>query len=210
MRKAKMSHSEINSYPKWLNATLASDAAGGIGILPGWITALISQAVVVGPAFVVLASQDDNQAVRRAIESPPPPGCVLVVAGQNGSRTATIGGLMALEFKNLGVGGLVTDGLVRDSQEIIQFNFPVWCRGITPVAPNKVNQGVLGSPVAIGGVFIRQGDLVIGDADGVVIWKQEEISQLLLKAEDRLDKDNARLKRLQEKQTAPLFPDGSK
>jgi regulator of RNase E activity RraA len=48
-------------------------------------------------------------------------------------------------------------------------------------------------------VFIREGDLVIGDADGVVIWKQEEIAQLLVKAEERLIKDNARLKRLQEK-----------
>ena len=191
--------SQPNNYPEWLNATLASDAAEGKGILPGWISALIQQSVVVGPAFVVLASQDDNLAVRRAMESAPPPGSVLVVAGQNGSRTATIGGLMALEIKNLGIAGLVTDGLVRDSQEIRQFKFPVWCRGTTPVAPGKVNPGVIGSPVTIGGVFVREGDLVIGDADGVVIWKQEEISQLLLKAEDRLDKDNARLNRLQEK-----------
>ena len=106
---------------------------------------------------------------------------------------------MALELKKSGVAGLVTDGLVRDSQEIIHFNFPVWCRGTTPVAPNKVNQGVIGNPVTIGGVFIREGDLVIGDADGVVIWKQEAISRLLVKAEERLNKDNARLMRLEGK-----------
>ena len=81
--------SQPNNYPEWLNATLASDAAEGKGILPGWISALIQQAVVVGPAFVVLASQDDNLAIRRAMESAPTPGSVLVVAGQNGSRTAT-------------------------------------------------------------------------------------------------------------------------
>src|SRR5215212_4898488 len=104
-------------YPEWLSATLASDATEGRGVLPAWIKALQSGGQVVGPAFVILACEDDNQALRVASANPFPAGCVLVVGGQSTSRTAAIGGLMAMEFQQAGVAGLVTDGLVRDSRE---------------------------------------------------------------------------------------------
>src|SRR6476659_9253868 len=103
-------------YPDWLNATLASDATEGRGVAANWIRALQEGARLVGPAFVVLACEDDNQAVRVAMGGEFPEGCVLVVGGQSTSRTATLGDLMALELQLTGVAGLVTDGLVRDSR----------------------------------------------------------------------------------------------
>src|SRR6476469_4292418 len=128
-------------YPDWLSASLASDATEGRGVLPDWIKTLQSGCRIAGPAFVILACEDDNQAVRAAGAGPFPTGCVLVVGGQSTSRTATIGGLMAMELQQGGVAGLVTDGLVRDSQEIRQLGFPVWCRGTTPTASGKRNPG---------------------------------------------------------------------
>src|SRR5215211_4130758 len=119
-------------YPDWLSSTLASDAAEGRGVLPSWTKALQSGARLAGPAFVVLACEDDNAAVRAALAGPLPAGCVLVVGGHSTSRTAVIGDLLALELQQAGVAGLVTDGLVRDSQEIRRLLFPVWCRGTTP------------------------------------------------------------------------------
>lgn len=187
----------MSEYPEWLAATLASDAAEGRGVLPNNITSLRAEARAIGPARVVLMSQDDNLSVREAMAKPPAPGSVLVVAGGNTSRTATIGGLMALEMQQAGISGLVTDGLVRDARDIRASGFAVWCRGVTPTASQKHGPIVVGGSVSIGGTLIRDGDLVIADEDGVVIWPRERIEELLATAQAKLEQDNARLARLQ-------------
>ena len=186
----------MSVFPEWLSTTLASDAAEGQGVLPNTIATLQGASRVVAPAHVVLMSRDDNLAVREALDHPPAPGTVLVAAGGEASRTATLGGLMAIELQQAGFAGLVTDGLVRDSQEIRASGFAVWCRGVTPIASNKNGPVVIGTPISIGGVVIREGDLVIADDDGVVVWPAERVSDLLRKAEAKLQQDNARLARL--------------
>ena len=192
----------MNEFPAWLTSTLASDATEGRGVLPPWIGSLKPDARAVGPAFVALMSQDDNLSVREAIKASPPPGSVLVVAGGSTSRTATIGGLMALEMQHAGIVALVTDGLVRDAGEIRQMQqFSVWCRGVTPAASHKNGPAVVGGTVSLGGTIIQDSDLIIADEDGVVIWPKEHIDALLVKAEAKWQQDNARLGQLQEGKT---------
>ncbi len=192
----------MKEFPEWLSATFASDASGGQGVLPSWIHALIPDVRAVGPAFVALMGQDDNLGVRAAMTASPPPGSVLVVAGGSTSRTATIGGLLALELQQAGIAALVTDGLVRDAKEIRQAQFGVWCRGVTPIASHKSGPAAVGgtATVSLGGTIIHNGDLVIADEDGVVIWPQEHIEDLLVRARAKLEQDNARLAKLQEGQ----------
>ena len=158
----------MDRYPDWLGATLASDAAEGRGVLPTWIGTLRPGSRVVGPAFVVQAAQDDNLALSEALGSSPPAGCVLVVGGHSTSRAATCGDLVAFEIKNAGIAGVVTDGLVRDSREIRNLGLPVWCRGVTPLAPGKRGPSVVGGSVPVGGTVVRDGDLVIAADDGGV------------------------------------------
>jgi regulator of RNase E activity RraA len=141
--------------------------------------------------------QDDNLVMRQVLDTPPAPGTVLVVAGGSTSRSAIVGGLLTLEMQNAGIAGFVTDGLVRDSQEIRQSGLGVWCRGVTPIASQKKGPARVGGSVSIGGIVIRDGDLVIADDDGVVIWPQEQIIALLTKAEAKFQKDNTRLAQLQ-------------
>jgi 4-hydroxy-4-methyl-2-oxoglutarate aldolase len=189
----------MHEFPDWLASTLASDASEGRGVLPPWIGSLKPDVRAVGPAFVALMSQDDNLSVREAIQTPHSPGSVLVVAGGSTSRTATIGGLMALEMQNAGIVALVTDGLVRDAREIRQMQqFSVWCRGVTPAASYKRGPVVVGGAISIGGILIRDGDLVIADEDGVVVWPNEQIDALLVKADAKRQQDNARLAQLQQ------------
>jgi regulator of RNase E activity RraA len=188
----------MHKFPDWLASTLASDATEGLGVLPSWISSLKPDARVVGPAFVAVMGQDDNLSVREAIQTPHSPGSVMVVAGGSTSRTATIGGLMALEMQNAGIVALVTDGLVRDAREIRQLRqFSVWCRGVTPAASHKQGPVVIGGSVSIGGILIRDGDLVIADDDGVVIWPKEQIDVLLSKAEAKWQQDTLRFEQLQ-------------
>jgi regulator of RNase E activity RraA len=189
----------MNEFPDWLTSALASDANEGQGVLPSWIGSLKPEARAIGPAFIVLMSQDDNLSVREAIQALPPHGSILVVAGGSTSRAATIGGLMALEMQHAGIVALVTDGLVRDAGEIRQLpQFSVWCRGVTPAASDKHGPVVVGGSISIGGVVVRDGDLVIADEDGVVIWPKEHIDALLGKADVKRQQDNARLARLQQ------------
>jgi regulator of RNase E activity RraA len=190
----------MHEFPAWLASTLASDASEGQSVLPPWIGALKPGTRVVGRAFVVLMSQDDNLSVREAVKSPHAPDTVLVAAGGCASRTATIGDLMALEMQNIGIVALITDGLVRDAGEIRQMQqFSVWCRGVTPVASQKKGPAIVGGSVSIGGIVIQDGDLVIADDDGVVIWPNDQVEGLLIKAEAKWQQDNARLALLQQK-----------
>src|SRR5437763_4466703 len=189
----------MNEFSDWLASTLASDASEGKGVLPPWISSLKPEAQAIGPAFVVLVSQDDNLSVREAIVASPRPGTILVVAGGSTSRTVTIGGLMALEMQLAGIVALVTDGLVRDAGEIRQLKqFSVWCRGVTPAASNKQGPVLVGGSISIGGVVVRDGDLVIADEDGVVIWPKEHIDALLGKAGVKRQQDDTRLAHLQQ------------
>ncbi|MDP9321433.1 MAG: RraA family protein [Chloroflexota bacterium] len=181
--------------PQWLTATLASDAAQGRGVVQPGLRPLDPAWRIAAPALVVQASVDDNQAVVSALASPSP-GVVLVVSGHAASRTATIGDIMAADLKAHGVVGLVTDGLVRDASEIRRLGFPVWCRGTTPTAPNKVSPGRVGGSVDIGGAHVRDGDIVIADDDGIVVWPQAEITALIAKADARRASDEARLAKI--------------
>lgn len=187
----------MSIFPDWLASTLASDATNGQGVLPLWIRALWQEARVIGPAFVIQMSRDDNLAIREVLAAPPAPGSVLVAGGGSESRTATIGDLLALEMQNAGIAGLITDGLVRDAGAIRALQFPVWCRGLTPTASNKNGPASLGGSISLGETVIRDGDLIIADEDGIVVWPQEHIDELLSKAEAKLQQDNARLARLQ-------------
>jgi 4-hydroxy-4-methyl-2-oxoglutarate aldolase len=189
----------MHAFPVWLVATLASDATEGEGVLPNFILPLRPDLRLVGPARVALMSQDDNLVMRKVMDAPPMPGTVLVVAGGSTSRTATIGGLLVREMQNAGIAGFVTDGLVRDSQEIRQSGFGVWCRGVTPIASQKKGPARVGGSVTLGGVVVRDGDLVIADDDGVVIWPQERVDELLIRAEAKFQLDNKRMALLQEK-----------
>ncbi|MGH2479071.1 MAG: RraA family protein [Ktedonobacteraceae bacterium] len=186
----------MQDYPTWLASTLASDATNGQGVLPAWIRSLRPDSRVIGPAFVALMSLDDNLVIREVLASPPVPGSVLIVGGGSESRTATIGGLMALEMQNAGITALITDGLVRDAGEIRELRFDVWCRGLTPIAPSKNGPARVGGSVSLGGIHIHDGDLIIGDEDGVVVWPREQIDELLARAEAKYQQDNERLVRL--------------
>jgi len=88
---------------------------------------------------------------------------------------------------------------VRDAREIRQMQqFSVWCRGVTPAASYKRGPVVVGGAISIGGILIRDGDLVIADEDGVVVWPKEQIDALLVKADAKRQQDNARLAQLQQ------------
>jgi regulator of RNase E activity RraA len=175
-----------------MSSTLASDGAGGAGALPHWVRALSPDSTVAGPAVVVSVGRDDNTPMRDVPTHVAAPGTVLVVAGADESRTAVLGDLVAAELIRAGVVAVVTDGLIRDSRAVAALGLPVWARGTTPVASRKDGVGAVGGAVVIGGVDVRDGDVVIADADGVVVWPAEQVDAFLVRADDKRRADEAR------------------
>jgi regulator of RNase E activity RraA len=186
----------VTTVPDWLASTVASDAAGGSGVLAGPIHALSPEATIAGPALVVMVSTDDNLAMRDVPAAVPGPGTVLVVSGAEASRTAVLGDLVARELLHAGVVAVVTDGLIRDSRAVAALGLPVWARGTTAIASRKDGPGAVGGTVRIGGVEVRDGDLVVADADGVVVWPAADVEALLEKAAAKQRADEERLARL--------------
>jgi 4-hydroxy-4-methyl-2-oxoglutarate aldolase len=181
-----------SSLPQWLSSTLASDGAGGTGALPSWIVALSPDATVAGPALVVTVGRDDNSPMKQVPAAVTSPGTVLVVAGAGESRTAVLGDLVAAGLLRAGIAAVVTDGLIRDSRAVAALGLPVWARGVTPVASHKDGVGSVGGRVVVGGVPVADGDLVVADADGVVIWPADRVSAYLENADAKRQADDAK------------------
>jgi 4-hydroxy-4-methyl-2-oxoglutarate aldolase len=186
----------VTEIPDWMASTVASDAAGGAGVLYGEFTALSPDVTATGPALVVTLSTDDNLAMKDVPAAVPMPGTVLVVTGAAASRTAILGDLVARELINAGIVAVVTDGLIRDSRTVAELGLPVWARGTTAIASKKNGPGRVGGTITIGEVSVTDGDLVIADADGVVVWPAGEVDALLTKAAAKQQADEERLARL--------------
>ena len=170
-------------------------------MLPHWISALKPSTRVIAPAKVVTASQGDKRVISELIASSTQgAGGVLIVGGHERSKGATIGGLMARELRLLGFVGLVTDGLVRDASEIRALEFPVWCRGVTPMASPKRELGLRGGAVQLGGVIVHEADLIVADDNGVVCWAAAQVDAYVLKARARLERDEQRLESILERE----------
>jgi RraA family protein len=123
--------------------------------------------VLAGPAFTVKTAPGDNLLVHKAIDMAQP-GDVIVVDGGGFPDQALIGGIMARWAARRGVAGIVVWGAIRDSEEIAADAFPVYARAITHRGPYKDGPGEINVPVALAGMPVHPGDIVVGDADGIV------------------------------------------
>jgi regulator of RNase E activity RraA len=149
--------------------------AAGAGLRP-----LHRGGKLIGNALTVKVRPGDNLMVHKAIDIARPRDVIVVDAG--GELThAIVGELMMRHAQKRGVAGLVIYGAVRDLATIGADTYPVYGVGVTHRGPYKDGPGEINVPVAIGGMVIEPGDIVIGDEDGVVavpLGKAEGILEL--------------------------------
>src|SRR5699024_4629659 len=144
---------------------------------------------VVGPAITVNATPGDEILALKAIEIAKP-GDIIVVAGNNNSSSSFWGGVMSTMAKTRGVQALVTEGFIRDVEQCRDTKFPIWARGVSPIAPNMdVPPGELNLPISIGNVLIHPGDLIVADEDGVAVVPREKIKETGNAVKERLEKE---------------------
>ena len=122
---------------------------------------------MVGAAVTVKARPGDNLMVHKALDIAEPGDIVVVDAGGDLSN-AIIGELMVAHAAQRGLGGIVIFGAIRDSEELLAGSFPVFAAGVTHRGPYKDGPGEVNVPIAINGMVIEPGDLICGDADGLL------------------------------------------
>jgi regulator of RNase E activity RraA len=135
-----------------------------------------------GTARTVRTRPGDNLAVHVALDEGRP-GDVLVVDARGELTNAILGELMTTYAETLGFEGIVVDGAVRDHDPISSGGIPVFARGISHMGPYKSGPGAVHGAATIGGVPVADGDLVVGDADGVVVVPAERVHEVLELAE---------------------------
>jgi RraA family protein len=180
----------LKRFAKLPTANVA-DAMDRLGALDSRIKPVWPGATIVGPAFTVWTRAGDNKLLHEALRRAAP-GDVLIVNGQGDESRALLGELMAERAKVNGIAGFVIDGAVRDADVIGEIEVPVFARAVTPAGPYKHGPGRLGCTIAVGGVAVAPGDIVLGDADGVVIVPQDEAEQVLVAAEAKFEDETAR------------------
>ena len=153
------------------------DALGRRGALHPVIRPLHANAEFVGTALPCWTVPRDNLAPYVALTAARP-GDVLVVANGGVEDASVMGDLLIGMARNRGVVAAVTDGLVRDIAGIEDVGIPVFARGLSPNSPFKNGPGEVGLPIAIGGVVVSPGDILVGDRDGVVVVPQARIAEV--------------------------------
>ena len=154
------------------------DAMSRTGVMSGHIRPLWSGAIVHGTVLPVLVRSGDNLKIHQAMAIAAP-GDVLVIDGQGSLSHGLFGELMATAAIAQGITGLVIDGAVRDIAHLESLGFAVFGRGICPAGPSKEGSGEVGYPIACGGLVCTAGDLIIGDADGVVVIPRADLALVL-------------------------------
>ena len=173
-------------------ASILADVAGRRGTLDGRIAAVSPSMRMAGPAFTVEVRAGDNLMIHTAIALAKP-GDVLVIDGKADRSCALMGSIMINACKKLGLAGVVIDAAVRDTEELRELGFPVYAVGANPNGPTKFVPGRINWPISCGGTAVSPGDLVVGDADGVVVIEREKAPTLLAAAAKKVSEERARI-----------------
>ncbi len=120
-----------------------------------------------GPALTVKSRPGDNLMLHKAIDMARP-GDVIVVDAGGDLTNSLMGELMLAYAMKRGVAGFVLNGAIRDVDAFLDANLPVWAAGVTHRGPYKDGPGEINVPIAINGMVIHPGDLILGDSDGVL------------------------------------------
>jgi len=135
-----------------------------------------------GIALTVKTRPGDNLLIHQAIATAQP-GDVIVVDGGGCASNALVGELMLKQAQARGIAGFVIDGMVRDAEAFEREQFPCFARGLSHRGPFKDGPGEMNVPVAVGGLVVQAGDVIIGDCDGLLSIPASHVGEVLAMAQ---------------------------
>src|SRR5699024_1551815 len=163
----------------------------------------INHSNLLGTAFTVKVPVGDNLMFHKAMDLAQP-GDVIVIDAGGDTKRSILGELMVTYCQIRGIAGIVVDGSIRDVDYLSKLrDFPIYAKGITPDGPYKNGPGEINTPISCGGQIVYPGDIVIGDADGVVFVRPDEAKELVEKTRKHNENEKSILKTMDQERTYP-------
>ena len=179
-----------------LGTATVHEAAGRTPVVDVALVQIVPGSRAAGPARTVRCGQDDNLMVHAAVAEAER-GEVLVVTMPEPGPVALVGELLATQAKARGVAAVLVDAAVRDLEELVEVGLPIWARHVRVRGADKRLPGVIGEPVEVAGATIRQGDVVVLDADGAVVVERERLDEVLAAGLEREARERAKRARFE-------------
>lgn len=195
VRKVKRANLDLVSQLGEMGVATVHEAQGRSGLMKPYMRPIYPAARVAGTALTVSCPPGDNMMIHAAL-SVCAAGDVLVVAPFADCTDGYFGDLLAESCKAHGVRGLVIDAGVRDTSDLTAMGFPVWSRAIHSQGTVKATPGSVNIDIVCAGAFVRPGDAVIADNDGVVIVPRERVDEVCQLSQERIAREEKTRERL--------------
>ena len=179
-----------------LGSATVYEAGGRRGYVDADLIQIVPGSRACGPARTVACGQDDNLMVHAAMAAVQA-GEVLVLTMPEPRPVALVGDLLATQAKAQGAAAILVDASVRDVEELAELGLPIWARWVRVKGAAKDTPGSIGRPVTVGGAAIRNGDILVLDADGVAVVEHERMTEVLEASRYRLERERVKRSKLQ-------------
>jgi 4-hydroxy-4-methyl-2-oxoglutarate aldolase len=178
-----------------LGSATVHEAAGRAPVVDAPLIQIVPGSRAAGPTRTVRCGQDDNLMVHAAVAEVEP-GEVLVLTMPKPRAVALVGELLATQAKVAGAAAVLVDAAVRDVEELREVGLPIWARYVRVSGAEKRTPGSIGEPVEVAGAHIRQGDVLVLDADGAVVVERERVDEVLAAALAREEREREKRAKL--------------
>lgn len=179
------------------------DGAGEYRTMDREIRRMVSNKKIAGPAFTVSVPAGISGLIPDAILAAEA-GDILVIEGRRYSEKSYWGDHRSLCAAMKGLEGIVIDGAFRDIEGCRETDFPVFARAVVPGSAGKERQGEMNVPVICGGQRVSPGDFIVGDENGIIVIRPDEVWEIMERAKKKAEAQEYTIRRMRE--TGEIFP----